>query len=41
LWRLFKDQSVFFRAYVVLYLGLVVALPFPPDRYLVPLVPGI
>jgi hypothetical protein len=41
LWRLFKDQSVFFRAYVVLYLGMVVALPFPPDRYLVPLVPGI
>jgi hypothetical protein len=41
LWRLFNDQSVFLRAYVVLYLGLVVALPFPPDRYLIPLVPAI
>jgi hypothetical protein len=41
LWRSFKDQSVFFRSYVVLYLGLVVALPFPPERYLIPLVPGI
>jgi hypothetical protein len=41
LWRSFKEQSVFFRSYVVLYLGLVVALPFPPDRYLMPLVPGI
>jgi hypothetical protein len=41
LWRSFKDQSVFFRSYVVLYLGLVVALPFPPERYLVPLIPVI
>jgi hypothetical protein len=39
LWRSFKDQSVFFRSYVVLYLGLVVAMPFPPERYLVPLIP--
>jgi hypothetical protein len=41
LWRSLNDQSVFFRSYVVLYLGLVVALPFPPARYLAPLVPGI
>jgi hypothetical protein len=41
LWRSFSDQSVFFRSYVVLYLGLVVALPFLPDRYLVPLIPVI
>jgi hypothetical protein len=41
LWQSFSHQSVFFRSYVVLYLGLVVALPFPPDRYLIPLVPGI
>jgi hypothetical protein len=41
LWRLFNDQSVFFRSYVVLYLGMVVALPFPPERYLIPLVPAI
>jgi hypothetical protein len=40
-WRSFKNQSVFFRSYVMLYLGLVVALPFPPERYLIPLVPGI
>jgi hypothetical protein len=40
-WRSFNDQSVFFRSYVVLYLGLVIALPFPPARYLIPLVPGI
>jgi hypothetical protein len=41
LWRSFKDQSVFFRSYVVLYFGLVVVLPFPPERYLVPLIPLI
>jgi hypothetical protein len=39
LWRSFNHQSVFFCSYVVLYLGLVVALPFPPERYLIPLVP--
>jgi hypothetical protein len=39
LWRSFDHQSIFFRSYVVLYLGLVLALPFPPERYLVPLIP--
>ena len=38
-WRSFNDQSVFFLSYIVLYLGLVVAWPFPPERYLVPLIP--
>jgi hypothetical protein len=37
----FSDQSVFFRFYLVLYLGLVIAWPFPPERYLIPLVPAI
>ena len=41
LWRSFNDQSVFFRSYVVLYFGLVIALPFPSARYLIPLVPAI
>ena len=41
LWRSFNDQSVFFRSYVVLYLALVVALPFHPERYLIPLIPAI
>ena len=41
LWRSFNDQSVFFRSYVLLYLALVVAWPFPPARYLIPLVPAI
>ena len=40
-WRSFNDQSVFFRSYVLLYLTLVVAWPFHPARYLIPLVPGI
>ena len=40
-WRSFNEQSVFFRSYVFLYLALVVAWPFPPTRYLVPLVPAI
>jgi len=40
-WRSFNDQSVFFRSYVLLYLALVVAWPFHPARYLIPLVPGI
>jgi len=40
-WRSFNDQSVFFRSYVILYLGLVVAWPFPSARYLIPLAPGI
>jgi hypothetical protein len=40
-WRSFNDQSVFFRSYVVLYLALVVAWPFHPARYLIPLVPAI
>ena len=40
-WRSFNDQSVFFRSYVLLYLALVVAWPFPPARYLIPLVPAI
>ena len=40
-WRSFNDQSVFFRSYVLLYLTLVVAWPFHPVRYLIPLVPGI
>jgi hypothetical protein len=40
-WRSFNDQSVFFRSYVLLYLVLVVAWPFHPERYLIPLVPGI
>ena len=40
-WRSFNDQSVFFRSYVVLYLALVIAWPFPPARYLIPLVPAI
>jgi hypothetical protein len=41
LWRSFSHQSIFFRLYVVLYLGLVVAVPFSPERYLIPLVPWI
>jgi hypothetical protein len=41
LWRSFNDQSVFFRSYVLLYLTLVVAWPFNPERYLIPLVPAI
>jgi hypothetical protein len=41
LWRSFNDQSVFFRSYVLLYLALVVAWPFNPERYLIPLVPAI
>jgi hypothetical protein len=41
LWRSFNHQSVFFRAYVVLYFGLIVALPFPPERYLIPLIPAM
>ena len=40
-WRSFNEQSVFFRSYVLLYLALVVAWPFPPARYLIPLVPAI
>ena len=40
-WRSFNEQSIFFRSYVFLYLALVVAWPFPPARYLVPLVPAI
>ena len=40
-WRSFNEQSMFFRSYVFLYLALVVAWPFPPARYLVPLVPAI
>jgi hypothetical protein len=40
-WRSFSEQSVFFRSYALLYLALVVALPFYPARYLIPLVPGI
>ena len=40
-WQSFNDQSVFFRFYVVLYLGLVIAWPFPSARYLIPLAPGI
>jgi hypothetical protein len=39
--RSFNEQSVFFRSYVLLYLALVVAWPFHPARYLIPLVPGI
>jgi hypothetical protein len=41
LWRSFNDQSVFFRSYVLLYLALVVAWPFNPVRYLIPLVPVV
>jgi hypothetical protein len=41
LWRSFNDQSVFFRSYLLLYLALVVAWPFNPARYLIPLVPAI
>ena len=41
LWRSFNEQSVFFRSYVLLYLALVVAWPFHPLRYLMPLIPGI
>jgi hypothetical protein len=40
-WQSFNDQSVFFRSYVVLYLGLVLSWPFPSARYLIPLAPGI
>ena len=40
-WWSFNAQSVFFRSYVLLYLGLVVAWPFHPARYLIPLIPGI
>jgi hypothetical protein len=38
-WRSFSRQTVFFRSFVVLYLALVVAWPFHPARYLIPLVP--
>ncbi len=41
LWRSFNDEAVFFRSYILLYLGLVVAWPFNPERYLIPLVPAI
>jgi hypothetical protein len=41
LWWSFNEQSVFFRSYVLLYLALVVAWPFYPERYLIPLVPAI
>jgi len=40
-WRSFSDQSVLFRSYILLYLALVVAWPFHPGRYLIPLVPVI
>ena len=40
-WRSFNAQSVFFRSYVLLYLALVIAWPFPPARYLIPVVPAI
>jgi hypothetical protein len=40
-WRSFNEQSMFFRSYVLLYLALVIAWPFHPARYLIPLVPGI
>jgi hypothetical protein len=40
-WRSFNDQSVFFRSYVISYLALVVAWPFRPTRFLIPLLPGI
>jgi hypothetical protein len=41
LWRSFNDQTVFFRSYVLFYLTLVIAWPFNPERYLIPLVPGM
>jgi hypothetical protein len=41
IWRSFNDQSGFFRCYVLLYSALVVAWPFHPARYLIPLLPGI
>jgi len=41
LWRSFNDQSAFLRSYILLYLALVVAWPFNPQRYLIPLVPAI
>src|SRR5262245_5795025 len=41
IWRSFNDQTVFFRSYIVLYLALVVAWPFNPQRYLIPLIPAI
>ena len=41
LWWSFNEQSVFFRSYVLLYLALVVAWPFNPQRYLIPLIPAI
>ncbi|MGB7947981.1 MAG: hypothetical protein WCH75_09900 [Candidatus Binatia bacterium] len=41
LWRSFNKQSVFFRSYTFLYLVLVVAWPFQPLRYLMPLIPAI
>jgi len=40
-WRSFNEQSMFFRSYVLLYLALVIAWPFDPARYLIPLVPVI
>ena len=40
-WRSFSDQAVFFRSYILLYLALVVAWPFHPARYLIPLLPAI
>ena len=40
-WRSFNAQSMFFRSYVLLYLALVIAWPFRPARFLIPLVPGI
>lgn len=39
--RSFNDQAVFFRCYLLLYLALVIAWPFRPARYLIPIVPGI
>jgi hypothetical protein len=40
-WRSFNAQSAFFRSYILLYLALVVAWPFHPARYLIPLVPAL
>jgi hypothetical protein len=40
-WWSFNGQSVFFRAYVFLYLAVVICWPFRPARYLIPLLPGI
>jgi len=41
LWWSFNDQSAFLRSYILLYLALVVAWPFNPQRYLIPLIPAI